>query len=46
MQKTVEIQWVESKENIADIMVKPLPEPSHLYLRENFSLSVCFRLPE
>ena len=34
MQKRVEIQWVQSKENIADIMIKPLPKPSHLYLRE------------
>ena len=34
MQKRVEIQWVESKENIADIMTKAHPKPSHLYLRE------------
>ena len=34
MQKRVEIQWVESKENIADIMTKPLLKASHLYLRE------------
>ena len=34
MQKRIEIQWVESKENISDIMTKPLPKPSHLYLRE------------
>ena len=29
MQKRVEIQWVESKENIADIMTKPHPKPSN-----------------
>ena len=34
MQKRAEIQWVESKENIADITTKPIPKPSHLYLRE------------
>lgn len=29
-QNRVKVQWVESKENIADIMTKPLPKPSHV----------------
>uniref|UniRef100_A0ABD2WZE0 Reverse transcriptase Ty1/copia-type domain-containing protein n=1 Tax=Trichogramma kaykai TaxID=54128 RepID=A0ABD2WZE0_9HYME len=33
----VKINWVASKENLADIMTKPLPLPIHKYLREKIA---------
>uniref|UniRef100_A0ABD2WKS0 Reverse transcriptase Ty1/copia-type domain-containing protein n=1 Tax=Trichogramma kaykai TaxID=54128 RepID=A0ABD2WKS0_9HYME len=33
----VKISWVPSKENLADIMTKPLPLPTHKYLRDRIT---------
>lgn len=33
-EKRVKVQWIQSKDNLADIMTKPLPTFSHTYRRD------------
>lgn len=32
--RRVEVRWIPTKENLADIMTKPLPAKAHTYLRD------------
>lgn len=34
IENKVVVKWICSKENVADIMTKPLPAPTHVYLRD------------
>lgn len=36
-QKKVKVEWIATKENIADIMTKPLPSETHKYLRDKIT---------